>query len=276
MEMIGWTVLQKKQHSFGVYRDADSMYNGDKYTAPVDPLLEKINVLFWWKWESKSRRFELASRWVSKEYNFWIYVLGTSVPSSFFQWEKIFTDTENIKKAQEDFEFFYENMKHDINHSVSSNVVYEITPDNEHNEIIVKLYPFLPSDITVKQEQIWQCQNTVPEYSIAPNLILAGSTMILSQIQISLSTDGEKIKVPQYTPITKYYTWKYTYIDAQTGKTKSIPAVFPYYEYSFPTKNLKKNTSYLLDISYNSRPQESLWIYLLNPILQYDPHALEK
>gem|GEM_PF-3296688 len=44
-------------------------------------------------------------------------------------------------------------MKHDISHPVRSNVVYELIPDNKSAEITVKLYPFLPSDITLNQEK---------------------------------------------------------------------------------------------------------------------------
>jgi|GEM_PF-2872279 len=82
--------------------------------------------------------------------------------------------------------------------------------------------------------------------------------MTLSQIEMSLYRDGEKFTVPQSKPVTKYYTWKYSYTDEKTGKTATIPAVFPYYEYTLPEKNLKKNTPYLLDISYNSRPEEEM------------------
>jgi len=268
IEIVGWSAIVKKQHTFDIFLDGDLTPNDERYQAPTDPLLGKINKIFWGESAKESRRFEFTSWWVSKKYNFWIQILGISIPQSYFQWEQIETNAENLKKAQDDFEYFYETMKHDISHPVRSNVVYEFTSDGS-KEITVKLYPFLPSDIKIEQKKIGQCKDTQPEYSIAPNLILAGSAMTLSHIDITL--EGKT-----YHPETKYASWKYTYIDSKTWTTKSVPAIFPYYEYSFSDKNLKKDTKYVLNITYQSRPEEGFWIYSLTPSLEYDPNALKK
>jgi len=191
---------------------------------------------------------------------------------SYQQYEEIMEKEENYRKAQEDFEFLFNTYNTKTRKPIDNYRSYSFVPE-KWADITIKLYPFLPSDVQITKQKIWNCTTSSPQKLLFPHLILADHVYGYSDISFSLTpNERDSTNIKQ-----KYYSQLYTYIDKESKKKVIIPAIFPYYEYSFTMNTSIPWESHSINIWYKSMPiRTQPTQYKLTHSIKYNPDALKK